>query len=147
MNERKALLGFFLMGLVGCIQPFAHPKQEPVVEKKKEIEVKTIGKVASVENTSDVEVFGIGLVVGLDGTGGGAPPGPYRSVLEDQLPKENKIENVKQFLASNTTSLVLVSARIPAGAQRRHHRYQHLAAAGKPDHQLARRQAAALPPL
>ncbi len=118
MNERKALLGFLLMGLVGCIQPFSHPKQEPVVEKKKEIEVKTIGKVASVENTSDVEVFGIGLVVGLDGTGGGAPPGPYRSVLEDQLPKENKIENVKQFLASNTTSLVLVSARIPAGARK-----------------------------
>jgi Flagellar P-ring protein len=118
MHERKALLGFFLMGLVGCIGPFAHSKDEPVVEKPKEIEVKTIGKVASVENTAPVEVFGIGLVVGLDGTGGGAPPGPYRSVLEDQLPKENKIDNPKQFLASNTTSLVLVSARIPAGARK-----------------------------
>lgn len=121
MNERTALVGLFLMSLVGCIQPFAHPtKTEPVVEKPKEIEVKTIGKVASVENTAPVEVFGIGLVIGLDGTGGGAPPGPYRSVLEDQLPKMNKIDNVKQFLAANatTTSLVLISARIPAGARK-----------------------------
>ena len=43
-------------------------------------------------------MFGIGLVVGLDGTGGDAPPGPYRSVLEDQLPKENKIDNRKAIL-------------------------------------------------
>ena len=130
MKERTALMGLVLMGLAGCIQPFAHSKAETVVEKPKEVEVKTIGKVASVENTAQVEVFGIGLVIGLDGTGGGAPPGPYRSVLEDQLPKLNKIDNVKQFLAANasSTSMVLISARIPAGARKNDQREnRHLA--------------------
>jgi hypothetical protein len=126
MNVRKALLGFCLTGhLVGCMQPFSSTtstsaKIDTTVEKKKEIEVKTIGKVASVENLSDVEVFGIGLVINLDGTGGGAPPGPFRSVLEDQMAKELKIDNPKQWLAANATtcSLVCVSARIPAGTRK-----------------------------
>jgi hypothetical protein len=122
MTDRKTLLGLFLMGLVGCIQPFSHTvnKPEPTVEKKKEVEVKTIGKVAGMQNIDPVEVFGIGLVVNLDGTGGGAPPGAYRSVLEDQMAKELKIDNPKQWLAANatTTSLVLISARIPAGTRK-----------------------------
>src|SRR5262249_46363701 len=57
------------------------------------------------------------LVVELDGTGGGAPPGPYRQRLEEQLRKRH-VETIKEILSSPTTSLVFVQALVPAGARK-----------------------------
>jgi hypothetical protein len=85
-------------------------------EKEKEGEVKTIGDVSSIANADPVPVTGVGLVIGLDGTGASAPPGPYRTMLEDQLRKRYS-DHVKEILASPDTSLVLVSAIVPAGAR------------------------------
>lgn len=116
MKRHMAIAGLLLCGLIGCTQPQTRLQADDEADKKMDAELRTIGKVASIENTETAEIFGVGLVIGLDGTGDGAPPGPYRTLVEDQLRKEHKIEHVKELLASKDTALVLLSARIPPGA-------------------------------
>jgi hypothetical protein len=111
-------LGLLLLGLAGC----AHNTQtrlqaEDEGDRDRESAVKTIGDVSSVANADPVRVSGVGLVVGLGGNGGGAPPGGYRTVLENDLRKRG-LENVKEILSSQDTSLVLVTAVVPAGARK-----------------------------
>ena len=118
MNQRFWVLGALLIGTIGC----AHNTQtrlqaEDDTNRDKEHMVKTIGDLSSVSNAEPVAVSGIGLVVDLAGTGGGAPPGGYRTLLEADL-RKGGFENVKDILASSDTSLVLVSAMVPAGARK-----------------------------
>jgi hypothetical protein len=89
-------------------------------EPVKDYEVKTIGEVTSLGNWSPMPVSGVGLVTGLDGTGGGTPPGDFKVMLEEQLRKLG-IENTKQVLADPRNALVLISAQIPPGARKGEH--------------------------
>jgi hypothetical protein len=122
MFQRVWLLGVLLLAIAGCHHPETRlqAEEEPDrnKEKEKEVDVRTIGDVSSYDNASPIAVSGVGLVVGLDGTGGGAPPGGYRSMLEDQLRKYQHLDNTKEILASPDAALVLVSAVIPAGARK-----------------------------
>jgi flagellar basal body P-ring protein FlgI len=117
MNQRVWLFGAFLCALLGCAHQQTRLQAEDEGEREKEAEVKTVGDISSVANADPIPVNGIGLVTDLEGTGGGAPPGPYRQRLEDQLRKRG-VENVKAILASPQASLVLVQALIPAGARK-----------------------------
>jgi hypothetical protein len=119
MNPRFwGLLAVALFGVAGCTHNSQTRLQaEDDGDRVKEPAVKTIGDVSSVANADPVAVSGIGLVVDLAGKGGGAPPGGYRTVLENDLRKRN-LENVKEILSSPDTSLVLVSAMVPAGARK-----------------------------
>ncbi len=117
MNQRVWIVGVLLLGLVGCAHQQTRLQADDESERDKLAEVKTIGDVTAVANATPVVVSGVGLVIGLDGTGGGSPPGRFRTMLENQL-KQDGIENIKEILASKTTSLVVVSAEIPAGARR-----------------------------
>ena len=117
MNQRVWLFGALLCGLVGCAHQQTRLQAEDEHDRDKASEVRTIGDVTSVANAEAIPVSGVGLVVGLDGTGGGAPPGPYRQRLEEQLRKRG-FENVKNILASPETSLVFVQAFVPAGARK-----------------------------
>jgi len=83
----------------------------------KEVEVKTIGDITQVDGVFDIPVAGVGLVLGLEGTGGGVPPGNERSALEDTLKKKG-VSNIQELFNSKTTSLVRVSARVPAAARK-----------------------------
>jgi hypothetical protein len=78
-----------------------------------------VGQKTSVANTEPIQVDGVGLVYGLPGTGSSAAPGIWRTMLENYLKKQN-ITNLKEVLddPQQSTSLVLVSARIPAGARK-----------------------------
>src|SRR5262245_483901 len=78
--------------------------------------LKTVGDVSSFGNADPIPVSGIGLVEGLDGTGGPAPPGGYRQALEQELRKQ-RLPNVSEVLNSSDYSLVLVSAVVPPGAR------------------------------
>lgn len=119
MQQRVWLFGVLLMGLLGCAHPQTRLQAEEEGDRTKEVEVKTIGDVSVVANADAIPVSGIGLVIGLEGTGGGALPGPARQRLEDQLRKRTpRIEKVKELLASPETSLVFVQALIPAGAHK-----------------------------
>lgn len=61
-----------------------------------------------------IRVEGVGLVIGLNGTGSNPEPGAYRSKLLDRMRKAN-VEDAERWLESPTTSLVLVRGTIPAG--------------------------------
>jgi Flagellar P-ring protein len=117
MNLRLWLLAALIVGLGGCMSPQTRLQSEEDGDRDKPGAVETIGDVTQVANADPILVSGVGLVAGLDGTGGDAPPGGYRSMLEDQLRKQG-VENVKEVLASPTTSLVLVSGVIPPGARK-----------------------------
>src|SRR4029077_5363776 len=68
-------------------------------------------------NAQPVPITGVGLVVGLDGTGGRANPDGYPAFLEGELLKR-RYEHVKEILDSPNTSVVLVSALIPPGVRK-----------------------------
>lgn len=116
MKRRVWVLGGLMLGLVGCVQPQAR-LQAPDDERDKEAEVQTIGDITSFTNVDPIAVSGVGIVVGLDGTGGTAPPGSYRDLLERDLQKAG-VEHIKEILASPNNSLVLVSASILPGAHK-----------------------------
>jgi hypothetical protein len=117
MNQRLLVLGALLLGLAGCANALTRLQSPEEATRKKDIKVQTIGEVTQVWNADSVTVSGLGLVVGLDGAGGGAPPGAWRTMLEDDL-KKRGVEDVKDLLNSRDTSLVLVSASIPPGSRK-----------------------------
>jgi hypothetical protein len=109
-----------LLALAGCThaQPRAQSEDETDRAEREAAAVRTIGDVTTVANVEYIEVRGVGLVTGLENTGGGVPPGPERTALEDYLRKRG-VENIKELFNSKTTSVVNVAARVPAGAHKR----------------------------
>ncbi|HZY86272.1 MAG TPA: flagellar basal body P-ring protein FlgI [Gemmataceae bacterium] len=105
-----------LLGLLGCLhngQLRLHSEDDS--EKDRYAEVKTIGDVSVVGNAQPIALGGVGLVVGLEGTGGPCTADGYRAMLEDDLRKEG-VKNVKEVLASSSCALVVVTAQLPPGA-------------------------------
>src|SRR5262249_9756275 len=102
---------------VGCAHQQTRLQAEDDSEREKEPEIQVIGNAISFANADPIPVTGVGLVVGLEGTGGGAPPGGLRTRLEADLRKRG-IENIKQVLDSKDTSLVQVSGMVPPGARK-----------------------------
>jgi flagellar basal body P-ring protein FlgI len=111
------LLSAALLASLGCFHPETRLQAGDDAERER-YDAKTIGDVTpQVANSEPVSVAGIGLVVGLAGTGSSPPPGAQRSMLEADLLKRN-VENVKKLLSSTDISLVQVSAYIPPGAHK-----------------------------
>jgi hypothetical protein len=109
-------LGLVLLAVAGCVGPQARLQMAEDAEVKKDLSVKTIADVADFHAVGHVQISGIGLVTGLDGTGS-TPPGPYRKELEQILGKQ-KVEHIKELLDSPNCALVLVTAFIPPGGRR-----------------------------
>ncbi len=105
-----------LIGLAGCVNPQARGKSPEDIEREKDLDVLTIGDVTEVAGVQAIQVSGVGLVTGLDGSGG-SPQGSYRAMLERQL-RLAKVENVKAILDSPHNAMVLVSALLPVGARK-----------------------------
>jgi hypothetical protein len=108
-----------LLALAGCThaQPRAQSEDESDRADRDTAAIRTIRDVTQVANVEDIPVVGVGIVTGLEDTGGGVPPGPDRNALEDYLRKRG-VENIKELFGSKTTSIVHVSARVPAGAHK-----------------------------
>jgi hypothetical protein len=109
--------GVLAAALAGCLQPQTRLQKEDEAAREKEVEIKTVGDVTEVSNAGPTVVSGVGLVTGLEGTGGGTPPGSYRTMLENELKKKG-LENIREILESENNALVLVSAQIPAAAHK-----------------------------
>jgi flagellar basal body P-ring protein FlgI len=116
MSRRTGFLGVVLLALAGCLGPQARLQMADDAEFKKDMSVKTVGDIADVRGVGPVQVSGIALVTGLDGTGG-TPQGGYRTELANLLRKQ-KVEHVDEILNSPNNAMVLVTAFIPAGARR-----------------------------
>ncbi|HEV3204331.1 MAG TPA: flagellar basal body P-ring protein FlgI, partial [Gemmataceae bacterium] len=117
MNRRFRVVSVMMAGILGCFHPQTRLQAPDDAEPSKEVEVQTIGEVTSYSNADPIHVSGVGVVTGLDGTGGDAPPGSYRTLLEKQL-LQMKVDHVKEILAAPNNSMVLVSASIPPGAHK-----------------------------
>jgi hypothetical protein len=78
-------------------------------------DVPCIGGRTVVGNAEPVRVGGVGLVEGLDGTGGDCRHDEYRAMLLDDLKKE-KVPEPAKLLASGSVAMVIVEANIPPGA-------------------------------
>lgn len=104
----------------GCVQmsslTSAFNQVTPDQKLDKELDIGLVGDITEVGNGGFIQVSGVGLVTGLDGTGG-TPPGQYRTMLEQQLRKQ-KIDNARSLLDSPNNALVLVTAFLPAGVRR-----------------------------
>ena len=85
-------------------------------EKDKEFETKVetpfVGNFASFAGLNYVVLQGVGLVVGLDGTGGDPPPSVYREVLADDM-RRRGIDDPETILRSRDTALVIIQALLP----------------------------------
>src|ERR1700722_1937994 len=118
MSRHVWVLSALLCCLVGCST--AQTRGQAADESDKEDpdikNVQTIGEVTEVGNVSPRPVSGVSLICGLNGTGGGMPPGEFRKMLENQL-RVDGVQNVKELLASPNYAVVLVSAVIPVGAR------------------------------
>src|SRR5438270_10953510 len=99
MTRRWGLLAGLLL-LAGCTPQQTRLQSADEGDRDRDpAAVKTIGDITTVTNADDVPVAGVGLVTRLEGTGGGAPPGPERAALEDSLRKAG-VENIKELFNS-----------------------------------------------
>ncbi|WP_165243704.1 flagellar basal body P-ring protein FlgI [Paludisphaera soli] len=78
----------------------------------------SVGDLAYVFQNGETSVEGVGLVSGLDGTGGDAPPSWHREQLVDEMSKAG-IEYPSKMLESKQFALVIVRMKIPTGASPR----------------------------
>ncbi len=112
---RKTLGGALVVGAVAATLTFtgATPPRSKVTPSASKLE-ETVGELSDFEGVN-LPVQGVGLVVGLDGTGYNPPPSADRQRLLDEMRKA-RVDEAEKILDSKTTALVLIKARIPAGA-------------------------------
>jgi hypothetical protein len=106
-----------LLCLAGCMHSQPRLQSDDEAQHEKDRQMKTVGDYTTFANANPIPAVGVGLVVGLEGTGGRAPANGYRTMMEDFLKKKG-VEHIKEILDSPNTSIVLVSAVVPAGAHR-----------------------------
>lgn len=111
------VLGGLLAILGGCMSVEKARFQEAEEPERDRYEVATIGEKTTVGNAEPMPVGGVGLVEGLDNTGGEPPNDENRARLEDSLRKKG-IREVKKLLNSTESALVLVSGVIPPGTRK-----------------------------
>ncbi len=81
------------------------------------IEVPMVGDYTTFTGLHRVVLEGVGLVVGLNGTGGDPPPSPEREALLDDMRRRN-VKDAKEILRSPNTALVVVRAYLPPLAKK-----------------------------
>lgn len=77
------------------------------------VETPLLGDYISVTGNNMVALRGVGLVTGLNGTGGDPPPSHLRQELINEMGRR-KIPNPSRILASRNTAMVIVTAYLPA---------------------------------
>ncbi|MGD9854228.1 MAG: flagellar basal body P-ring protein FlgI, partial [Planctomycetaceae bacterium] len=119
------LLCLNLPGLTGCqdmnLFRFQSPEDEPDEDalRRVEREERAAGKRSLVKDYTTISgnkmvvLEGVGLVTGLDGTGGDSPATNHRKELLDEM-RRLQIDNPNEVLRSPYTALVTVRAFLPA---------------------------------
>ncbi len=89
-----------------------HKDADPDKEFETKVKTPLIGDYTTVVGLNMVVLEGVGLVVGLDGTGGDPPPTVYREALVNDMRKRD-IKDPESILRSPSTALVIVRAYLP----------------------------------
>ncbi len=92
----------------------AEPK-DPYIEEVPS-NSRLISEVAHPHGLNRIKVEGVGLVVGLDGTGFDPPPSPQRAALLGEM-NRREVADPNQILASPNTALVVVRGVLRPGIQ------------------------------
>jgi hypothetical protein len=114
--QSLGFLGAVVLAFAGCAHEQVRPQSEDETERDR-YQVKAIGDVTTMGNTDPIPIGGVGLVVGLNGTGSSPAAGGERSLLEANLLKQG-VQDVRKLLSSSDISMVRVSAIVPAGARK-----------------------------
>ncbi|MBC7967846.1 MAG: flagellar basal body P-ring protein FlgI, partial [Fuerstia sp.] len=77
------------------------------------IKTPMLSEYMSVQGNTIITLRGVGLVTGLNGTGGDPSPSALRTQLQNEMSRLN-VKGGKQILASPDTALVVVTAYLPA---------------------------------
>lgn len=109
-------LGAVLLVLAGCTttKDLLRAQAEDDSEAHR-YDMLTIGDYTQVGNAEPVQLGGVGLVEGLEGTGGDCNHDAYRAMLLDQLNKD-RVPHASALLKSPECALVILEASIPPGA-------------------------------
>jgi hypothetical protein len=108
------------LALLGADRPKGKASPLGGDKKKKEVPLKqdeTVGDLARLVLYNEIRVEGVGLVVGLDGTGAEPQPGVHHQKLLG-LMRAAQVPNPERILASKDTAMVIVRASIPPGVTR-----------------------------
>ncbi len=98
-----------LTAAVGCsaIDTLAVRSQSPEKSETPDPETRMVRDLAAPFGLFPIQVEAVGLVTGLNGTGGDPPPSPQRAALIDEM-QARGVREPNTVLASSTTALVLV---------------------------------------
>lgn len=121
-------LGILTVVLAGCVSPQARMQMAEEAEKERDLDIRVVGDVTEVGNVSPLQIFGVGLVTGLSGSGH-SPHGYYRNMMEQILLKrsgasdgsivnDEKRISVRKTLDNPNNCLVIVSGFIHGGARK-----------------------------
>jgi hypothetical protein len=86
--------------------------EEEEDEFETSIDIPMVGEYVTFSGLNRVVLEGVGLVHGLNGTGGNPPPSPYRDLMMDDMRRRN-VKDAKELLQSPDTALVVVRAFLP----------------------------------
>ncbi len=81
-------------------------------ESETKVDTPFIGDMTTIAGLNMITLEGVGLVTGLNNTGGDPPPSRYRSTLLDNM-RKRKVTNPNAILQSPSTALVIVRAYLP----------------------------------
>ncbi len=99
------------------LSSFANAEEDDFEEEEKDefvtkADTPFIGEYTTVAGLNMITLEGVGLVTGLDGTGGDPPPSGYRTALLEQMRKRG-VTNPNEWLSRPDTALVVVRADFP----------------------------------
>ncbi|MEM9412262.1 MAG: flagellar basal body P-ring protein FlgI, partial [Planctomycetota bacterium] len=77
-----------------------------------------IGEICGVRGLRPMQIEGIGLVVGLEGTGSEPAPSSQKDYLLKELKTNRTTPNPKSAIASKNTSMVMIRGMIPPAAKK-----------------------------
>ncbi|MCH7989130.1 MAG: flagellar basal body P-ring protein FlgI, partial [Planctomycetes bacterium] len=102
--------------------PFNKLRAQNSDEEDDEFETRTetplIGEYIRVTGLNLITIRGVGLVTGLNGTGGDPPPSRYRQQMIEEMQRRN-VKNYHAILRSPNTALVVVQAYVPPLVRKR----------------------------
>ena len=106
-----------LLALAGCntTKEVMRPQKAEETERDR-YGVRTVGEYCEVADVGPKMVGGIGIVTGLDGTGGDSPKDENRAALEKYL-RQRGATSINEIFNSGSAALVIVSGAVPPGAR------------------------------
>ena len=111
-------LATLMSGCGNVIRRGQSPDESLVKFNDKRGDTNFIGNYCGIKGVRPAQIEGIGLVVGLEGTGSEPAPSGQKDYLLRELKNNKTTENAKSALSSDHTAMVMIRGLIPAGAQK-----------------------------